>query len=56
LSESLDSIVRDKCNVDISPVESMLQAYKFVAAYSGVLNDVAVDAKYGETNTKHLMQ
>jgi hypothetical protein len=47
LSQALDSIVQDRIEgVEISPLDSMLQAYKFVSAYSGVLNDASVDANY----------
>ena len=48
LSQALDSIVQEKGDkVQVNPLESMMQAYKFVAAYSGVLNESMVDAKYG---------
>ena len=56
LSQALDSIVKDKAGTEnsVTPLESMLQAYKFVAAYSGVLNDAAVDAHYGGDKYKAL--
>lgn len=56
LSQALDSIVRDKTGKDnlVMPLESMLQAYKFVAAYSGVLNEAAVEAHYGGDKYKAL--
>lgn len=56
LSQALDSIVRDKTGKDglVTPIESMLQAYKFVAAYSGVLNEAAVEAHYGGDKYKAL--
>jgi hypothetical protein len=49
LSQSLDSIVQGKAGKEVSvdALESMMQAYKFVSAYSGVLNDAMVDANYG---------
>jgi MoxR-like ATPase len=50
LSQSLDEIVRDKGAteeaIQAGYLDSMMQAYKFVAAYSGVLNESMVDAKY----------
>lgn len=50
LSQSLDDIARTK-GVDEEVIEnnsfnSMMWAYKFVAAYSGVLNEAAVEAVY----------
>ncbi len=56
LSQALDSIVRDKTGKDglVVPLESVLQAYKFVAAYSGVLNEAAVEAHYGGDKYKAL--
>jgi hypothetical protein len=48
LSQALDKIVQDKAEnkADINPTESMLQAYKFVAAYSGILNEALVRSAY----------
>ena len=48
LSDALDDIVRERTDGKINPdaFESMMQAYKFVAAYSGVLADDAVEANY----------
>ena len=48
LSQALDSIVQEKAGkpVNIDALESMMQSYKFVAAYSGVLNEASVDANY----------
>ncbi len=46
LSQALDEIVQERAGVAVDPLASMLQAYKFVAAYSGVLNDSAVDQHY----------
>ncbi len=55
LSQALDSIIQDKVkDVEVNPMESMLQAYKFVAAYSGVLNEAAVDANYDGDKYKAL--
>src|SRR3989344_4659506 len=56
LSQALDSIVQGKAGkpVDINLLESMMQAYKFVAAYSGVLNDASVDANYSGDKYKTL--
>lgn len=50
LSQSLDDIARTKgVNEEVTEnnsFNSMMQAYKFVAAYSGVLNEAAVEAVY----------
>ena len=56
LSQSLDSVVQEKAGtkIEIDPIESMLNAYKFVAAYSGVLNEIEVDAKHGGDKYKAL--
>ncbi len=42
LSQTLEDIAQTKEAKKISPVESMLNAWKFVSAYSGVLNEHAV--------------
>ena len=59
LSQALDMIVEEKAQkagttATIDYIDSMLHAYKFVAAYSGVLNEAAVDQKYGGDNYKAL--
>lgn len=46
LSQALDSIVEEKGGETPAPLDSMLTAYKFVGAYSGILNDAAVDQNY----------
>jgi len=51
LSQSLDKLVEDK-GVDTETIkegylDSMLQSYKLVSAYSGVLNEAAVRNTYG---------
>lgn len=50
LSQALDEIARRKGAEDIEHFDayfdSMTQAYKFVSAYSGVLNEAAVQATY----------
>ena len=50
LSQSLDEIAKDKGasqkSIEAGYFDSMMQSYKFVSAYSGVLNDSLVDAKY----------
>jgi hypothetical protein len=58
LSQSLDEIARGK-GVSNEVIEqdyfnSMMQAYKFVSAYSGVLNAAAVDNTYGGDKYKAL--
>ncbi|MEK6879199.1 MAG: hypothetical protein AABY22_06295, partial [Nanoarchaeota archaeon] len=42
LSHSLEDIARAKGAEKVSPAESMLNAWKFVSAYSGILNEHAV--------------
>lgn len=56
LSDSLDDIVRERSNGQVNPdaFESMMAAYKFVAAYSGVLSDADVDANYSGDKYKAL--
>ena len=49
LSQSLDVIAQEKggnLNSERGPFESMMQAYKFVGAYSGILNEAVVDSTY----------
>ena len=54
LSQSLDNIVKDKGasqeDIDAGYLDSMMQAYKFVSAHSGVLNDSAVRNNYHGDN------
>ncbi|MDO8556039.1 MAG: AAA family ATPase [Nanoarchaeota archaeon] len=51
LSQALDEIARSKGvkeeTISTGHLDSMLTAYKLVAAYSGVLNEAAVDQIYG---------
>jgi len=58
LSQSLDEIVKSKGVseevIGDSYFDSMMQAYKFVSAYSGVLNDSAVNAVYSGDKYKAL--
>jgi len=58
LSQSLDEIARGK-GIENGVIEkeqfnSMMEAYKFVSAYSGVLNPAAVDNVYGGDKYKAL--
>ncbi|HIK00190.1 TPA: AAA family ATPase [archaeon] len=49
LSTALDEIAKSKggkIDADFGDFDSMMQAYKFVSAYSGVLNDALVQEKY----------
>jgi hypothetical protein len=46
LSQAFDEITKEKGAKSINPFSSMMQAYKLVSAYSGVLNDAAVQANY----------
>jgi MoxR-like ATPase len=58
LSQSLDRVALDKGvsqeMVDANQFDSMMQAYKFVSTYSGVLNEAGVDANYGGDKYKAL--
>lgn len=42
LSHALEDIVKAKGAKDVDQIDSMMNAWKFVSAYSGVLNDTAV--------------
>jgi len=46
LSQSLDQITKEKGAQNIDSVDSMLNAYKLVSTYSGVLNEAAVQNTY----------
>ena len=46
LSQALDEVAEKKGANYISPIDSMLQAYKLVSTYSGVLNEAAVQEIY----------
>lgn len=46
LSQALEDIARGKGAADIDNLESMMQAYKFVSAQSGILNEAAVTNNY----------
>ena len=50
LSQALDKITEEKGvsreNIENNCFDSMMKAYKFVSAYSGVLNEAAIDANY----------
>lgn len=46
LSQAFDEIAKEKGAKSINPFSSMMQAYKLVSAYSGILNDAAVQANY----------
>lgn len=58
LSQSLDHLAENKGaskeTVEGNNFDSMMQAYKFVSAYSGVLNEASVDANYGADKYKAL--
>lgn len=53
LSHALDDIVAKKGVTEVDPVESMLNAWKFVSAYSGVLNDAAVKQNVNYNGDKY---
>jgi hypothetical protein len=46
LSQALDRIAKQRGAESVDPFESMMQAYKLVSAYSGVLNEALVQATY----------
>ncbi len=46
LSHALDEIAKGKGAGQVDALESMMHAYKFVSAYSGVLNEAAVMQNY----------
>lgn len=52
LSQAFDYIAKEKNvpeeDIQNSYFDSMMQAYKFVGAYSGILNELAVRENYGE--------
>lgn len=50
LSQALDDITREKGAVELDEFNSMMTAYKFVSAYSGVLNEASVRQNYNENN------
>ncbi|MFA5084502.1 MAG: AAA family ATPase [Candidatus Paceibacterota bacterium] len=52
LSQALDSIAAEKGAKNLDYLDSMMQAYKFVSAYSGVLNEAAVAANYDGSRYK----
>lgn len=52
LSQALDEIASEKGVKNIDYFESMMQAYKFVAAYSGILNESAVQSNYSNNKYK----
>ncbi|MEK6872875.1 MAG: AAA family ATPase [Nanoarchaeota archaeon] len=58
LSQSLDKIAEQKGAskevIENNYFDSMTQAYKFVSAYSGVLNEAMTDANYGGDKYKAL--
>ncbi len=58
LSQSLDKVAEQKGasvkTIENNPLDSMMQAYKFVSAYSGILNEAMVDANYGGDSYKSL--
>ncbi|MDP4012263.1 MAG: AAA family ATPase [Candidatus Nanoarchaeia archaeon] len=52
LSQALDQIVQEKGAETPDPLESMMQAFKFTSAYSGILNEALVRQTYGEDHYK----
>jgi len=56
LSQSLDEIAKEKGATSLDTFDSMMAAYKLVAAYSGVLNEAAVQEKYAGDRYKAIDQ
>ncbi|MDP4012583.1 MAG: AAA family ATPase [Candidatus Nanoarchaeia archaeon] len=52
LSQALDQIVQEKGAEAPDNFESMMQAFKFISAYSGILNEALVRQTYGEDHYK----
>jgi len=52
LSQALDNIVIEKGAKNIDDFESVMQAYKLVSAYSGILNEASVQADYNGDHYK----
>jgi hypothetical protein len=52
LSQALDQITKEKGATDLDHIQSMMTAFKFVGAYSGILNDSAVRQVYEEDKYK----
>ncbi len=50
LSQALDQITREKGAKDLDPYESMMTAFKFVSAYSGILNEALVRQTYDDSH------
>lgn len=48
LSQALDEITREKGAEELNYLDSMMTAFRFVSAYSGVLNEAAVRSNYNE--------
>src|SRR3989344_3010398 len=52
LSQALDEIAKNKGADKLDYFESMIQAFKFVSAYSGILNEAQVDSNYDSDKYK----
>ena len=52
LSQALDEIAKNKGADKLDYFESMMQAFKFISAYSGVLNEAQVDEIYDSDKYK----
>lgn len=56
LSQALDDIAREKGAEKLDSFDSMMAAYRLVSAYSGVLNESAVQEKYAGDRYKAMYQ
>ncbi len=52
LSQALDEVAKNKGADKFDYFESMMQAFKFISAYSGVLNEAQVDKNYDSDKYK----
>jgi MoxR-like ATPase len=50
LSQALDAVAEEKGATDLYPIDSMMAAFKFVGAYSGILNESMVMQTYEGNN------
>lgn len=50
LSQALDEITKEKGATELDYFNSMMNAFKYVAAYSGILNEAKVRSEYNENH------
>ena len=51
-SQALDEVTREKGATELDYVQSMMAAFKFVGAYSGILDESGVREKYDNSHYK----